>query len=159
MALSNSPKTGLLIHGALGDLHHTELMKRWRGLDILLQPVVINMTTTTPPGSPADGDIYIPATGASGAWTGHVGKFARYSSVATAWEFITPANGWVLIDNSTGHRYQHNGTNWLFVEGFGTGANRPATNIKTGANYFNTTTGIPNFWNGTGWVDATGASV
>jgi hypothetical protein len=48
----------------------------------------------------------------------------------------------------------------LLVSGRGTTAARPAAAASNqGAFYFNTTTAIPNFSTGTGWVDATGAAV
>jgi hypothetical protein len=40
---------------------------------------VRNRTTTAPPGSPADGDTYIPAATATGAWAGHEDDVAVYS--------------------------------------------------------------------------------
>lgn len=48
---------------------------------------------TTPPGSPASGDTYIPAAGATGAWSGQSGNVAVWSG--TAWVFGTPRIGWV----------------------------------------------------------------
>jgi hypothetical protein len=41
----------------------------------------------------------------------------------------------------------------------GTTANRPATNLQVGQQYFDTTLGIPIWWDGTNWVDATGTTV
>jgi hypothetical protein len=38
----------------------------------------------------------------------------------------------------------------------GTSAERPAVNLYIGQMYFDTTVGIPIWWNGTYWVDATG---
>lgn len=51
----------------------------------------IDRDDTAPPGSPADGDCYLVAATATGAWAGHDGEIAFYMS--TAWEFITPAEG------------------------------------------------------------------
>ena len=44
-------------------------------------------------GSPAEGDTYIVATGATGAWAGKDGKFACWLN--GAWSFRTPADGWL----------------------------------------------------------------
>lgn len=104
MALTNGPNLGLLVNGNLGESHYSELMAAWRGLDELIQCSVINRTTATPPGSPADGDAYIVAGSPTGAWVGHTGKIARWSSVASAWEFYTPKAGWrahVVAENAT----------------------------------------------------------
>lgn len=48
---------------------------------------------TTPPGSPAVGDTYIPAATATGAWAGKEGQVATWSG--TAWIFGVPRVGWV----------------------------------------------------------------
>lgn len=52
---------------------------------------VLSMTLTAPPASPAVGDVYLVATGASGAWTGQSGKIAEYT--ASGWGIITPPDG------------------------------------------------------------------
>jgi hypothetical protein len=62
-------------------------------LDLLVQPSVKSRTTTAPPGSPVEGDSYIVAPSATGAWAGKDGKFASWLS--GAWVFRTPANGWL----------------------------------------------------------------
>jgi hypothetical protein len=41
----------------------------------------------------------------------------------------------------------------------GTTANRPATELLIGQYYFDTTLGIPIWYNGTNWVNATGTTV
>lgn len=95
--LSNGPKLGLLVDGEIGEEHYDELMAQWRGLDALVQCTVISATTTAEPGSPADGDLYLVPTGATGTdWAGEDGKLARYSGVLPGWEFFTPLEGWLL---------------------------------------------------------------
>jgi hypothetical protein len=69
---------------------HNEAMA---ALDQLVQPTVKSRTTTAPPGAPAEGDAYIVAASATGAWAGKDGKFACWLS--GAWSFRTPANGWL----------------------------------------------------------------
>jgi hypothetical protein len=64
-------------------------------LDQLVQPAVKSRTTTTPPASPAEGDVYIVAPGSSGAWAGKDNKFAAWFS--GAWSFTTPADGWTAF--------------------------------------------------------------
>lgn len=41
----------------------------------------------------------------------------------------------------------------------GTTAARPTTSLQVGQQYFDTTLGIPIFWNGTNWVNASGTTV
>ncbi len=62
-------------------------------LDQLVQPAAISRTTLMPPVSPDEGDTYIVAPSATGAWSGKDGKFACWLS--GAWSFRTPANGWL----------------------------------------------------------------
>jgi hypothetical protein len=62
-------------------------------LDQLVQPAVKSRTTVAPPGSPAEGDAYIVAPSATGAWSGKDGKFATW--LGGAWSYVTPADGWL----------------------------------------------------------------
>lgn len=53
--------------------------------------VFIDRDLATPPGSPADGDCYLVATGGTGDWSGHDGDIAFY--MGSAWEFIEALEG------------------------------------------------------------------
>lgn len=97
MTLKSGPNLGLLVAGDLGEQHYLELMRQWRGLDALVQPVVKSATIAAPPGAPADGDCYlIPASGATGAWAGKGNQIARWTTALSpaAWEFYVPRPGW-----------------------------------------------------------------
>lgn len=59
-------------------------------LDALTQTAVISMALTAPPGSPADGAMYVPATGATGVWSGKAHYLARYVLDGAFWQFYTP---------------------------------------------------------------------
>lgn len=63
-----------------------------RVLDCLVQLRVLDRNLTAPPGSPADGDCYIPASPATGDWALHENDVAMY--IGTAWEFRAPRDGW-----------------------------------------------------------------
>jgi hypothetical protein len=159
MALTSGPNLGLLVNGLQGEVHYTNLMAMWRGLDALVQTHAKSATVAAQPGSPADGDTYIVPTGATGTpWSTNTGKIARYSSVAVAWEFYTGKKGWMIYVEDTNSEWLHDGTSFKYIQGYGTTANRPSANILTGAMYFNTTTGKPNWYSGSGWVDATGTA-
>lgn len=100
MALSNGPKLGILIDGEQGEEHYEALMKQWRALDALIQCTCIAHTLTSPPSTPADGDVYVIQTDSpSGAWSGQANKIARWSSKISAWEFYTPKPGWQAWSN------------------------------------------------------------
>lgn len=112
MALTNGPNLGLLVHGNPAEGHYADLMKQWRGLDGLVMPNAKGYLTNTPPGSPADGDLYIIGAAPTGAWAGQGGKVARWSGAASAWEFYTPKNGWVLESNSARESYRYTSGAW-----------------------------------------------
>jgi hypothetical protein len=63
----------LLASQAQKHVTHNEAL---RLLDGLVQLAVIDRDLTAPPGSPADGDRYIVASGATGEWSGWNGSIA-----------------------------------------------------------------------------------
>lgn len=102
----------------------TDMAAGFRALDGLVMPNVLGYLTNTPPGSPANGDCYIIGAAPTGAWAGQGGKVTRYSTVAAAWEFYTPKNGWMLEANSARESYRYTGSAWeiSYQEGTWTGA-------------------------------------
>jgi hypothetical protein len=51
---------------------------------------------SAPPGSPANGDTYIPKTAATGAWAGHEDHIAYYTTEGTpGWVFYVPRKGYL----------------------------------------------------------------
>ncbi len=54
---------------------------------------VLDRDLTAPPGSPAAGDVYIPASGSTGGWAGADGQLARWDG--SVWVIIPPAVGWL----------------------------------------------------------------
>lgn len=113
MTLATGPNLGLLVHGAAAEEHYEALMQQWRGLDVLVQSAVIDRLAA-PPSTPADGDAYIVIAAATGAWTGHENKLARWNAAngANAWEFFTPKAGWETFAVADGVKYRFNGTSW-----------------------------------------------
>jgi hypothetical protein len=57
-------------------------------IDAVMTPSVISIGDTAPPGSPADGDLYIVGVG-TGAWAGQNDNLARYRSEGAFWQFYT----------------------------------------------------------------------
>jgi hypothetical protein len=72
---------------------HNEALRQ---LDTLVQLAVLDTTVATPPGSPAEGDRYIVAASATGAWAGQEAKVATF--VDGAWAFAAPEDGWLAFD-------------------------------------------------------------
>jgi hypothetical protein len=62
-------------------------------LDALVMLAVVGRTSTSPPGAPAEGDRYIVADGATGAWTGKDTCVAAWQN--GAWSFFAPRPGWL----------------------------------------------------------------
>ncbi len=90
----------------------TDMGAGFRALDGLVMPNVKGYLTNTPPGSPSNGDCYIIGAAPTGAWAGQGGKVSRYSTVAVAWEFFTPKNGWMLQANSAREIYRYTASAW-----------------------------------------------
>ena len=84
-----------------------------RVLDALVLLGVLDMTLTAPPGSPTNGDRYIPAATATGAWAGHEDDIAYYYN---GWYFISPVIGWYLYDDNTSTYKHWNGSSWVIQD-------------------------------------------
>jgi len=98
-------------------------------LDAATQLAVIDRGLNTPPGSPAEGDRYIVASGATGDWTGAEDLIAVYQNAG--WVFLTPRNGWkaFVLDEAIDIRY--NGSAWnTVVSGAASTANGAFTQFE-----------------------------
>lgn len=83
-------------------------------LDALCQGRVIDRDLTAPPGGESEGDVYIPAAGASGDWSGWDNKIAYY--VDSSWNVITPLVGWMLWIVDEGVRVVWDGSAWSLID-------------------------------------------
>ena len=90
--MTNSANLALAYLEAAQSQKHVTVNEALSGLDVLVQLSVLDRDLTAPPGSPVEGDRYLVATGATGAWAGQAGKIAAWQ--AGAWMFRTPRNGW-----------------------------------------------------------------
>ena len=82
-------------------------------LDAVAQLAVKDRDLTTPPGSPVQGDRYIPGPSSTGAWSGHDGELAIYLN---GWVFRPPRNGWLAYIEDESVLLRHNGTIWTGLE-------------------------------------------
>jgi hypothetical protein len=99
-------------------------------LDQLVQPAVKSRTVTAPPGSPAEGDTYIVAPSATGAWAGKDGQFACW--LGGAWAFRIPADGWlayVVDDAALAVRQAGTWQSLVLLEAYDEGTWTPALNF------------------------------
>lgn len=89
-------------------------------IDALLQGRVINSNpSTTPPGGPSEGDIYIVPASATGDWSGQDDDVAIYLS---GWVFRTPKEGWFFWDQTNDKFVRFDGTNWVDFQAADVGA-------------------------------------
>jgi hypothetical protein len=80
------------------------------GLDY--QDSVLDKDLTAPPSSPVEGNRYIVASIATGAWATHEDDIAVYRD--SAWEFITPNKGYCCTVEDELIEYVWNNTAWVW---------------------------------------------
>ena len=78
-------------------MFHNEALQQ---LDVVVAAAVEGPPLATPPASPAAGNCYIVASGATGAWAGHAQQLAAYS--AGGWRFVAPLDGMSAYDRGSG---------------------------------------------------------
>lgn len=101
-----------------------------RALDALVQLAVKDKDLATPPATPADGDRYIVALAATGAWSGHSGRIAAWQD--GAWEIYAPAAGWRAWVTDENALYAFDGAAWITASGGG-GSINPAPLVGVNA--------------------------
>ena len=82
-----------------------------RLLDGLVQLSILDRDLTLPPASPADGDRYIVASGASGDWAGWDLNVALWTD--GAWLRLPPRIGWRAWVEDEGVLLVYDGTGWV----------------------------------------------
>jgi hypothetical protein len=92
---------------------HNEALLR---LDALVQLAVHDATLADPPEDPEEGDRYIVATDATGAWSGHAGEVAVL--VDGAWSFLAPRDGWIAFDAASASVLVRHGADWTAIGTF-----------------------------------------
>ncbi len=121
MSLTMGPNTGLLINGAPGEGHYSELIRMLRWDDFLRQPVVKGRVATLPTTGQAEGDTYI-FTG-SGASQNRLARWWATGATTAIWEYMPPRLGWrVQVANETTpsgqvKTYEYSGTAWVELVG------------------------------------------
>ena len=82
-----------------------------RILDGLVQLSVLDRDLTAPPGSPADGDRYIVASGATGEWAGWDLNVALWTD--GAWLRLPPRTGWRAWVEDESLLLVYDGSSWV----------------------------------------------
>lgn len=75
---------------------HVTVNEALARIDAVTQLAILDRDLAAPPPTPSDGDRYLIATAATGAWAGHDGKIAAWDEAAQIWLFLTPREGWRL---------------------------------------------------------------
>ena len=86
-----------------------------RALDAIVHLSVLDRDLSMPPSAPAEGDRYLVAAGASGAWSGKVGTVAAYQD--GAWAFHAPRTGWLCFIADEAATCVWNGSAWVSAAG------------------------------------------
>lgn len=111
MSISYGPKLGLINNADIGETYYDDFRPFLRAMDELIFCAVINSTTTTPPGSPNNGDAYLLLGSPTGAWAGQINNIAIWSTEITdagnntrvpGWDFRVPNSGWLIWDQAAG---------------------------------------------------------
>lgn len=79
-------------------------------LDALVGCAVKDKDLAAPPSSPAEGDRYIVAASATGAWSGKTGAVAAWQD--GLWRFYGPKPGWIAFVVDEMQLYHYNGSAW-----------------------------------------------
>lgn len=90
--MANTANLGIAYLEAAQSQKHVSVNEALSALDTMVLLAVLDRDLTAPPASPAEGDRYLVASGATGAWAGQAGRIAAWQ--AGAWVFRIPRNGW-----------------------------------------------------------------
>jgi hypothetical protein len=107
------------IEGSQAQKHvtHNEAL---RILDSVVHIGVLDDTLSTPPPSPSEGDRYIVADGATGAWAGQAKALAVFED--GAWRFFAPGPGWCAWSAASSALLVYDGAAWSPVSSGGGGS-------------------------------------
>jgi hypothetical protein len=108
--MSDTTHLGLPYLEAAQAQKHVTVNEALRRLDALVHLSVKSRALAAPPASPAEGDRYIVAADASGAWSGEDGNVAAWTD--GAWMVFKPDTGWRAWDETAGGFVFYNGASW-----------------------------------------------
>lgn len=112
--MTDTPHLGLPLIAASQSQKHVTHNQAIVMLDAIVMLSVIDSTHTAPPGSPAEGDRYKVASGATGAWAAWDLNIALYTS--GQWVKLVPKTGWLCYDEATGVLTVWDGSAWTGLE-------------------------------------------
>jgi hypothetical protein len=111
MATEKLGLSEIVLSQAAKEITHNEALRQIEGRTVGAS----SRTTTAPPGSPTNGDVYIIPTGATGEWSGKTNQLAhRYGGVWNYWTPVAPVRLWVADEQLV---VVWNGTDWVTLVG------------------------------------------
>jgi hypothetical protein len=96
------------------ELFHNEALVE---IDAALHAAVEGAPAASPPASPVEGQCWIVAEGAGGAWAGQAGSLAAWT--AGGWRFVPPVEGMAAWDKAAGVERRYRGGAWSSGQIFG----------------------------------------
>jgi len=111
--MTNTPNLSLPYLAAAQAQKHVTVNEALSQLDGLVQLSVLDRDLALPPPSPAEGDRYLVAAGATGAWAGWDRDLVLFSD--GAWMRLPPQTGWRLWIEDEGLLLVLKGTTWIGV--------------------------------------------
>jgi hypothetical protein len=133
--MSDTPLIALPLLEAAQAQKHVTHNEALLAIDALLHLAVISRAINVPPATPADGDRYLVAAGATGEWLGHVGQIAYRE--AGSWRFAIVKTGWRLWVAAENLFLIYDGTAWRDVQGAPTMQNVALLGVNTTADATN----------------------
>jgi hypothetical protein len=130
-----TPRLGLpyIVQGqAQKEVTHNDALNT---LDALVNLYVLDRDLTAPPGSPQDGDTYIVAASATGAWAAQDGKIAF--CLDGAWRFYVPIKGLVAYVADEQTLLVQTGAAWVDLSTILSLQNVPKLGVNTTADSTN----------------------
>lgn len=115
--MTDTPHLGMPLIAASQSQKHVTHNQAIVILDAIVMLSVIDSTHTAPPGSPAEGDRYKVASGATGAWATWDLNIALYTN--GQWLKLTPKKGWTCFDEATGALTVWTGSGWTDIAAAG----------------------------------------
>lgn len=125
MSVTFGPKLGRLINASISENYVDDFRAFLRAFDQLVMPSALDNSLAAPPSLPNNGDAYIVASGATGAWLYKDNLVAVYSTEITnagtntkvpAWEFYVPAEGWRVWCVSLSTILLYTGGAWVALQ-------------------------------------------
>src|SRR3954468_7036289 len=108
--MTDTPNLGLPFIEASQAQKHVTHNEALRILDAAIQIAVADLTRTSPPVSPAEGERHVVAAGATGAWAGQGNAIAAWQD--GAWAYLVPKTGWCIWSVADNVVFVFDGTHW-----------------------------------------------